>query len=77
MISEYDQELPQSQTADKPMVPREMPHNYQQEDKLSKATSSLKTRMDIKYSITKHRTISESHNLTNTQHPSTTTEPPP
>ena len=41
--SEYDQEIPQSQTADKPMAPRgraTQPSQHQ-EDNLSKATSSL------------------------------------
>ena len=37
-VSEYDQEIPQSQTADQPMAPRGSPRH--QEDKLSKATSS-------------------------------------
>ena len=41
--SEYDQEIPQSQTADNPMAPRgraAQPSRHQ-EDKLGKATSSL------------------------------------
>ena len=37
--SEYDQEIPQSQTADKPMAPQGITRH--QEGKLSKATSSL------------------------------------
>ena len=37
--SEYDQEIPQSQTADIPMAPWGRARN--QEDKLSKATSFL------------------------------------
>ena len=44
IVSEYDQEIPQSQTADKPMAPRGRSHTTitrHQEDKLSKATSSL------------------------------------
>ena len=31
MISEYDQELPQSQTADKPMAPREIARQQSQD----------------------------------------------
>ena len=55
--SEYDQEIPQSQTADKPMAPWGWATQQSQDarkTKLSKATSSLpyqddcKTRMDIK-----------------------------
>ena len=61
IVSEYDQEIPQSQTADNPVVPggraaRPSTITRHQEDKLSKATSSLSlphqddynTRMDIK-----------------------------
>ena len=42
--SEYDQEIPQSQTADKDVASRgreEELHNNHQEDKQSKATCSL------------------------------------
>ena len=42
IFSEYDQEIPQSQTADQPMAPRgsHTKITRHQEDKLSKATSS-------------------------------------
>ena len=39
IVSEYDQEIPQSQTADNPVAPRG--RAAQPSDKLSKATSSL------------------------------------
>ena len=58
IVSEYDQEIPQAQTADNPVAPRgraaQPSITRHQEDKLSKATSSLphqddcNTRMDIK-----------------------------
>ena len=42
IVSEYDQEIPQSQTADMPMTLRgRATHQSHKEDKLSKATSSL------------------------------------
>ena len=45
IVSEYDQEIPQSQTADNPVTPRgraaRSTITRHQEDKLSKATSSL------------------------------------
>ena len=45
IVSEYDQEIPQSQTADNPVAPRgraaQPSQDTRQEDKLSKATSSL------------------------------------
>ena len=45
IVSEYDQEIPQSQTADNPVAPRRRAARStitrHQEDKLSKATSSL------------------------------------
>ena len=41
-VSEYDQEIPQSQTADNPVAPRgRAAQSSHQEDKLSKAISSL------------------------------------
>ena len=55
--SEYDQEIPQSQTADKPMTPRGMPHsNHETPGRQTKKSNQLslphqydcKTRMDIK-----------------------------
>ena len=41
IVSEYDQEIPQLQTADNPMVPRGRAVTRHQEDKLSKAINSL------------------------------------
>ena len=44
ILSEYDQEIPHSQTADNPVAPRgraTQPSRDTKEDKLSKATSSL------------------------------------
>ena len=40
IVSEYDPEIPQLQTEDNPVVPRGTTTRHQ-EDKLSKATSSL------------------------------------
>ena len=41
-VSEYDQEIPQSKTADQPMAPRGNPrHQEDKLSKLSKATNSL------------------------------------
>ena len=52
IVSEHDQEIPQSQTADKPMAPRgraAQTIKKQQEDKLSLPhQDDSKTRMDIK-----------------------------
>ena len=65
--SEYDQEIPQSQTADKPMTQRGRARH--QEDKFSKATSSLFpikmiAKLEWTYSkrTSKQRTITDSHN---------------
>ena len=44
IVSEYDQEIPQSKTAGNPIAPRgraPQPSRDSKEDKLSKATSSL------------------------------------
>ena len=44
IVSEYDQEIPQSQTADNPMAPRgraTQPSRDRGEEKLTKAISSL------------------------------------
>ena len=42
IVTEYDQEIPQSQTADKPMAPRvRVKQQWHQEGKQNKATSSL------------------------------------
>ena len=64
LVSEYDQEIPQSQAADKPMHHEEAPHNHQ--DTAGRQTKEsyqlslphqddCKTRMKIKYCITKHK----------------------
>ena len=60
--------MPQSQTADKPMALRGRTTQQirdTRKTKLSKATSSddCKTRIDIKCCTTKHRTITDSHNV--------------
>ena len=71
IISEYDQEMPQSQTADKLMAPRgratqqsryTSKTNQAKQPALSSPSRCLQTRMDIKLRTTKHRTISDSHN---------------
>ena len=84
--SEYDQEIPQSQTADNPVAPRgraAQPSRHQ-EDKLSKATSSL---FPIKMiAILEWTQSNVQQNIEQLQTPtmgvtinkkSTTTEPPP
>ena len=75
MISEYDQEIPQSQTADNHVAPRGSytTITIHQEDKQSKATCSLfPIKMIAKLEWTqsnaqKHRTIIELHNVSNNQ----------
>ena len=65
----YDQEIPQSQTADKPNPW----HREEEPGRQNKQSTQLslphqddyKTRMDIKYRKTKHRTITDSHNGSN------------
>ena len=87
IVSEYAQEIPQWQTADRLMAE---PHdNHETPLRQTKQRNQLslshqddcKTRMDIKYRTTIHRTITQSHNGSNTQqwinNESTTTEPPP
>ena len=57
IISKYDQEIPQSQTADNPMTPRERATQPSRDTmyKLSKATSSLfPIKMIAKVELTKH-----------------------
>ena len=77
ILSEYDQEIPQSQ---------EEPHNnHETPGRQTKQSNQLslprqddcKTRRDIKKCTTKHRTITESHNGSNNKQQSTTTEPRP
>ena len=57
IVSEYDQEIPQSQTADKPMAREEEPHNnHETPGRQTKQSNQLslpheddcKTRRDIK-----------------------------
>ena len=71
IVSEYDQETPQSQTADNPMAPEEELINHhetpERQIKQSKQLSlpyqdDCNTRMDTKQRTTKHRTITDSHN---------------
>ena len=73
IVSEYDQEIPLSQTADKPVVSRDSHTTItrHQEDKQSKAIGSLfpiKMIAKLEWTqsnsehTTKHRTITESHN---------------
>ena len=70
IVSEYDQEIPQSQTADKPMAlrgratqqSRDTRRKTKQRNQLSHShQNDCKTRMDIKIRSTKHRTITDSH----------------
>ena len=72
--SEYDQEIPQSQSADNPWHCKEEPHSNhetpgsqtKQSDQLSLShQDDCKTRMGIKIRTTKHRTITDSHNGSN------------
>ena len=69
--SEYDQEIPQSQTAAKPMARADESHSnhktpgrqIMQSNKLSLPhQDDCKTRRDIRLHTTKHRTITDSHN---------------
>ena len=73
-MSDYDQEIPQSQTTDKPMAPQGETHNnHETPGKQTKHSNQLslphqddcKTRRDIKQRTTNHRTITESHNGSN------------
>ena len=88
IVSEYDQEIPQSQTAaDNPVAPRgraAQPSLRHQEDKLSKATSSLFpikmiailewTLSNVQQNIEQLKTPTMGVTITKK---STTTEPPP
>ena len=65
-VSEYDQKIPQSHTADQPTAPRGRATRHQ-EDKQSKATSSL---FSIKMIAKLDRTHSnEQQNMEQTQNP--------
>ena len=83
-VSEYDQKIPQSQTADR----EEEPHsNHKTPGRQTKQSNQLslphqddcKNRRDIKKRTTKHRTISESNPTMGVtiNNKSTTKEPPP
>ena len=84
IVSEYDQEIPQSQTTDNPVAPRGRAAQPSREDKSSKATSSL---FPIKMIAILEWTYSNvQQNIEQLQTPtmgvtknkkSTTTEPPP
>ena len=74
IVSEYDQEIPRSQTGDKPMAPRgRATHQSPDTRKQTKQSCQLslpcqddcKTRMDINERTTNHRTITDSHNGSN------------
>ena len=74
IVSEYDQEIPQSQTADNPMAPRgraaqpsrDTRRQIKQSNQLSLPhQDDCNTRMVIKQRTTKHRTITDSHNGSN------------
>ena len=80
--SEYDQEIPQSQTADKSVVPRERARH--QEDKQSKATSSpFPIKMIAKLDWTQRNAQQNTEQPQNptmgvtVNNESATTEPPP
>ena len=70
IVSEYDQEISQSQTADNSWYREEEPRSHhetpgrqnKQSNQLSLAyQDDCKTRMDIKKRTTKHRAITDSH----------------
>ena len=79
IVSEYDQKIPQSQTADNPMATI----TRQQEDKLSKVTSSLfpikmiaileRTKSNVQQNIEQLQTPTMGETINKTS----TTEPPP
>ena len=72
IVSEYDQEIPQSQTADNPKAPRgrvtQPSRDTRQTNKVkqpalsSPSRNDCNTRMDIKERTTKLRKITDSHN---------------
>ena len=73
IVSEYDQEIPQSQTADNPEAREEEPPNHQetpgrqtkQQPTPHPHQDDRNTRTDTKQRTTKHRTITDSHNGSN------------
>ena len=81
---EYDQEIPQSLTADKPIASEEEPYNNHQtpgrQTKQSKKLSRphqdyYKTRIDIKYGITNIEQLQNPTMGVTLNNESTTTEP--
>ena len=74
IVSEYDQEIPQSQTADNPVArrgraahpSRDTGRQFKQSNQLSLPhQDDCNTRTDTKQRTTKHRTITDSHNGSN------------
>ena len=74
IVCEYDQEIPQSQTADNPIAPRgTAAHHHETPGRQIKQSNQLSiphqddcnTRMDIKKRTTKHRTVTGSLNGSN------------
>ena len=74
IVSEYDQEIPQSQTTDTPWHREEEPLNHhetpgrqiKQSNQLSLPhQDDCDTRINIKYHSTKHRTITDPNNGSN------------
>ena len=71
IVSEYDQEIRQSQTADN--LEEEPPNHHETPGRQIKQSNQLSlphqddcnTKMDIKRRTTKHRTITDSHNGSN------------
>ena len=86
IVSEYDQEILQSQTQTTPWHRKEEPLNHhetpgrqiEQSNQLSLPhQGDCNTRMDINLHTTKHRAITDSHSGSNINKKSTTTEQPP
>ena len=76
IVNEYDQEIPQSQTADTPWYREEEPLNHhetpgrqiKQSNQLSLPhQDNCNARMDTKQRTTKHRRITDSHNGSNNE----------
>ena len=70
IVSEYDQEIPQSQTADNPVAQRGRAAQPSWDTRKSNQLSlphqdDCNTRTDTKQRATKHRTITDSHNGSN------------
>ena len=70
IVSEYDQEIPQSQTADNPIAllnhHETLGRQFKQSNQLSLPhQDDCNTRMDINECTTKHRTITDPRNGSN------------